>query len=539
MADHPVLVSWVAFNNDPYERDRRTSQYRPDVDEQLVPGPTLTLLFDAASPFCNRIRDVVLLGRLAPGDEVSRDRIRETEHAIQKTNGSIRVHSRFWNGQSPTDHRGLFLFLKSRLPEIRQQFPGRELVINLSPGTPAMHAVWILLAETGLVEPPFQIVQTVEPRHRGPSGSATVPVEIGLDTLYKAARASKPAQSSSAEDPAFWDPSRFRSDTLKRTYDEARRYAALNVPILILGERGTGKTTLASWIRAASPFRKPELDGAWPSVPCGQYTSETMRAELFGYKKGAFTGAERDHDGLLHRADGDTLFLDEIGDVSRDLQRLLIRAIEDGSYTPLGSPERRSSNFRLVTATNVPLPELRERVDPDFFDRISPLMLRVPPLRDIAGDLEWIWRGVWAEAASRACVHDVDRPEDDHERIVRHLQAHPLPGNVRDLYRVAYQLLAHPDGVLDALVSDALRSDELPGTTVEGSPVAATLRACADGAELDAVYDAHGVIPAKATLAAVQHYISTEARALAHRRRLRADDVTDVTDRTLLNWKLV
>src|SRR5690606_8652085 len=110
------------------------------------------------------------------------------------------------------------------------------------------------------------------------------------------------------------DPRQFRSTRLRALYDEARRAARLKVPVLLLGERGTGKTTLASWIRLRSPFRQEGLDRAWPAVPCGQYTSETMRAELFGYVQGAFTGAKKDHQGLLARANGDTLFLDEIGD---------------------------------------------------------------------------------------------------------------------------------------------------------------------------------------------------------------------------------
>src|SRR5690606_8723891 len=136
-----------------------------------------------------------------------------------------------------------------------------------------------------------------------------------------------------ASEQVLLDPRHFVSERLKRLYDRARRYAQLNVPVLILGERGTGKTTLASWIRSSSPFRDPSKDQSWPSVPCSQYSPETMRAELFGYVRGAFTDARTDTEGLLHVADGDTLFLDEIGDISRDLQRLLIRALEEKRFT--------------------------------------------------------------------------------------------------------------------------------------------------------------------------------------------------------------
>ena len=536
MAHAPVLVSWLAYNNDPFERDRRTGEFRPDRNGDRVPGPTLTLLFDEASPYQGKVSDVVMLGRATASDTTSKQRIEQTRAEIQRRESSISVHPFYWGGASPTDHKGLFEFLSKRLPEIRRRFPSRELVLNVSPGTPAMHAVWILVAETGIVEPPFQVVQTVEPRHRGSGGSAVVPVDIGLDTPFKAARASKPARPSQPEGPAFWDPTRFQSDALKRVYDQAQQYAPLDVPVLILGERGTGKTTLASWIRAASPFRKKAQDDHWPSVPCGQYTPETMRSELFGFKKGSFTGATKDHDGLLHQADGDTLFLDEVGDISRELQRLLIRAIEDGSYTPLGSTVRKTSDFRLITATNVPAPELPTRLDLDFLDRISPLRLRVPALREIPDDLDWLWEGVWQEATSRAGV-DEEPSDIDHEQVVGRLRDHPLPGNVRDLYRVAYQLLAGQGEMSDAAVDAALDPGLLNNSgQTAADPALATLRASAEGARLDAIYDEHGPIPTTAALTALKRYLAREARGLAARRHLKIDDVTDVRDRTLLNW---
>ncbi|WP_412068589.1 sigma-54-dependent transcriptional regulator [Rubrivirga sp. IMCC43871] len=541
----PALVSWIARNNDPFERERRSPELALGPDRKPVPGPTLTLLFDDDSPYQGQIKDVFLLAQIHPDSADERAAaqrvIQETTAAIAERDATVRVHTRFWKGTDPTDHRAIYDFLREHLPLIRNAVPGQELIVHASPGTGAMHTVWILLSETGMIDDPFAVVQTVPRRFRSPGDPAVLPVQIGIDTLYKTVRASRPAHPSDSEEPAFWDPSRFRSDALKRVYDEARRYAPLDVPVLILGERGTGKTTLASWIRANSPFRKPGLDDAWPSVPCGQYAPETMRAELFGYTKGSYTGADRDHDGLLHRADGDTLFLDEIGDVSSDLQRLLIRAIEDGSYTPLGSPERKTSDFRLLTATNVPVAELHGRLDPDFLDRISPLQLRVPPLRELTDDHDWIWRGVYYEAASRAGVNPDALAEESHGRVVSILQGHPLPGNVRDLYRVAYRLLAHADDVEDRL--DALTTDALAGGasasetgTAEDSPVASTLRACANGTSLDSVYSQHGPIPAKATITAVKSHIAQEVRDLAKRRDLRINDVADVTDRTLLNW---
>ena len=199
-----------------------------------------------------------------------------------------------------------------------------------------MHTVWVLMAETGFIEPPFTVVKSYRRSERG-GRPAVVPVELGIETFYKTYKASRPRQLGSEEQGVIWDPSRFRTDAMKRVYADARRVAPLNAPVLIRGERGTGKTTMANWIRSNSPYKREEQNANWPSVACGQYGPETMRAELFGYRKDAFTGATADREGLLAAAHRDTLFLDEVGDVSRDLQRLLIRA-ERESRSRLGGP---------------------------------------------------------------------------------------------------------------------------------------------------------------------------------------------------------
>jgi len=224
---------------------------------------------------------------------------------------------------------------------MRIKFPRRELLINISPGTPAMQTIRVLMAEAGFIAQPFRLVQTFKRKDRR-DRPAALDVRFGLRPFFERYEASRPREFTE-ETSRIWAPHKLVSAPMINLFKEARRVACLKTPILILGERGTGKTTLTGWIRAISPFRKKDLNDAWPAVACGQYTVETIRAELFGDTAQAFTGATKAKTGLLKIAHGDTLFLDEIDDVGSDPQRLLIRALKEKRFLPLGAnkPELR------------------------------------------------------------------------------------------------------------------------------------------------------------------------------------------------------
>ena len=543
----PVLVSWVAVNNDPYERERSTGQYRL-VENQPIPGPTLTLLYDQESPYAGRIRDVVLFSRNSLEESKEYRALTETMDYLRSHDPEIGITVEQWDGEDPTDHRGLFEFLRQRMPILRQRFVGRELVIHLSPGTPSMQTIWVLMGETGFIEPPLQLVKSYRKteRHGRP---AVVPVSLGIDTFYKAYRRSRPAHVSTEEQGILWDPGRFCTTRMRRLFAEARRYAQLNVPVMLLGERGTGKTTLASWIRMNSPFRREEQDAHWPAVACGQYSPETMRAELFGYLKGSFTGATRDTEGLLAAANGDTLFLDEVGDISPDLQRLLIKAIEEKKYLPLGDDHPRHSNFRLITATNLESDELRRRLHPDFLDRISLLVLQLPALRDISEELLWLWPDVYRQAAQRcgvtqATLHPEDGPA---QHVINSLKRHPLPGNLRDLFRVAYRILAarhdpaQPLSWTDAVdyglegLDSPAHYGESPKPTGASQALA---HAFAETQPLDALLHKLGPLDTRKLEKDLRAFLARELRRCARTYHKPVDQLCDVSERTLRTWAL-
>ncbi len=528
-----VLISWVAVNNDPFE------EKRPNV-----PGPTLTLLFDKNSPHKGDVGDVVLLHRQAEPDSKEQQAVAKTKQEIGRREKDIGLHCVPWCGDDPTDHRAIFEFLRRELPQLRRRFVGRELVIHISPGTPSMQTIWVLMGETGFIGPPFVLVKSYRSKDRR-GRPPVVPVKLDIETFYKAYISARPRRVASEEQRVLWDPTHFRTDRMKQLFAEARRFAALNVPVLLLGERGTGKTTLASWIRLHSPFRREDQDASWPAVACGQYSPETMRSELFGHRKGAFTGATQDNDGLIHAADGDTLFLDEVGDISRDLQRLLIRAVEEKEYVPLGAIKPQRSDFRLLTATNINADELHDRLDPDFLDRISLLQLRLPPLREVREELPWLWQETYREAARRSgVVESVAQLNADCEaQVVPALMGHPLPGNMRDLLKVAYRLLAAlgdpheplagPEAVHYALAD---LDDQSASTS---SVSAAVARAFADARDLDAAFDGcGGALPTKTVEADLRRFMGTELRRIASERGLSDDNVADTSGRTLRNWAL-
>ncbi len=531
-----ILFSWLAVNNDPYERERNGQ-----VAEPRRLGPTLTLLFDPESEFHNSIQHAIFLTQQ---DERTRNVLADTKKAIEELCRDFTVETHTFPGSDPTDHKAIYEFLIQILPEIRRIHLHDELIVHISPGTPSMQTVWVLMGETGMINGNFRLVKSYR-RGEG-EGQRVVSVNIGLETYYEAYKKSKPRNVENTEQYVAWDPAKFAEQgLLKNVYLQAKRFAALKTPILIFGERGTGKTTLANWIRSNSCYRSEKNDNSWPAVPCGQYSPELMRSELFGYTKGAFTGATRDKQGLLAIADGDTLFLDEIGDMSRDLQRLLIKAIEEKRFSPVGSDKVEQSDFRLICATNQPWTHLRECLDPDFLDRISLLTLELPPLRMIREELGWMWESAYSEAVKRSGLREGEFTRFDpatNEYVVKQLREreYPLNGNIRDLLKVAYNLIAlvgtnepsRMNAEIGELIFRLLHDD----SGLRASPEAFVAKAFANGSGLDDFFNTHARLESVKLFTRFRLFLGTELRRIANQRDVLVDDICDVSERTLRNW---
>ena len=219
----------------------------------------------------------------------------------------------------------------------------------------------------------------------------------------------------------------------------AARVARYDLSVLVLGESGTGKELLARAIHYASP----RANGAFVVENCAAIPETLLESELFGHKRGAFTGAYEDHIGLFQRADGGTVFLDEIGETSPAFQVRLLRVLQEGEVRPVGGTRALPVDVRVIAATHR---ELEQRVRDglfreDLYYRIAGVTFTVPPLRERVGDIEPIARRVVDEVGI-----ELGRPGAVlTDEAMACLMAYPWPGNIRELRNELARALALSD----------------------------------------------------------------------------------------------
>ena len=218
---------------------------------------------------------------------------------------------------------------------------------------------------------------------------------------------------------------------MDRVRELTQIYAGSEEPVLVTGETGTGKELLARAIHESSRRR----EGPFLPLNCSALQESMLESELFGHARGAFTGADREKRGLLEAADGGTLFLDEIGDMPAALQAKLLRAIQFGTFIPVGSVEERSVDVRIISATNKNLREdvARGSFRGDLFYRLNPLHIHIPPLRKRRRDIFPILKRL-------AEIRHLPLPAFSGE-AKEALLAHSFPGNVRELGSILERLV--------------------------------------------------------------------------------------------------
>ena len=225
-----------------------------------------------------------------------------------------------------------------------------------------------------------------------------------------------------------------KSRAMQEVYERILSAAATNANVIIYGDSGTGKELVAKAIHEMSTrSQKPFVP-----VNCAAIPEPLLESEFFGHKKGAFTGAHADKRGFLDIADGGTLFLDEVGELRLSLQAKLLRAIEDGGYTPVGSTVNKAADFRVIAATNRDLLEELRKGDmrEDFFYRIHVIPINVPPLRDRREDIPLLLEHFLKRYSEDGKMKPV--PGD----VIGELINYDWPGNVRELQNAIQRYLA-------------------------------------------------------------------------------------------------
>jgi DNA-binding NtrC family response regulator len=255
--------------------------------------------------------------------------------------------------------------------------------------------------------------------------------------------------------------------SMHRVVERARLAAASDASILLLGETGTGKEMLARAIHAASP------KAGRPFVPvnCGALPRELVESELFGFRRGAFTGAYTDAPGLFTTAAGGTIFLDEIGEMPKDAQVKLLRVLQEGEVRPVGSSRPVQVEVRVVSASNRPLAALRsECLREDLYFRIATVVIELPPLRARPEDVFVLARH-FVTRLSRRLGREITVARSALEALL----ASPLPGNVRELENVLESAAAlsadNPQTITDKDVKPLLAGPALSETSVAPQPL--------------------------------------------------------------------
>ncbi len=213
---------------------------------------------------------------------------------------------------------------------------------------------------------------------------------------------------------------------MRAVMDRAQAAARSDTPVLVLGETGTGKELIARAIHANSRRAKR------PFVPinCAALPRDLVESELFGHRRGAFSGAFSDHPGLFVAAHGGSLFLDEIGELPLEVQAKLLRVLQDGDVRPVGGLETRRVDVRIIAASNRTLVSLRDaHMRQDLFFRLSVLVIEIPPLRNRREDLPLLTAHFLAGIRGRG-VHAVSSVESDALEL---LADYPFSGNIREL----------------------------------------------------------------------------------------------------------
>ncbi|RYV01894.1 hypothetical protein SOPP22_12090 [Shewanella sp. OPT22] len=324
------------------------------------------------------------------------------------------------------------------------------LSINLSSGTPAMTAVSIILGKAKSNTVFYQ---------SAPNGNIfkdDIPFDFVAEYDASVARAVSAKATSIPNQCKAFDNIVAVSSEMKKIVATATKLAELDLPVLVLGETGTGKEVISNAIHAASSRASKSMK----TVNCGALPENLVDSILFGHVKGAFTGALKDHKGLFEQADGGTLFLDEIGELIPDIQVKLLRALQQGEITRVGDDKTITVDVRIIAATHRNLVSMVESGDfrEDLFYRLALGVIEIPALRHRIDDIEPLTNELAKEINENSKKHPSYKSKRISKKGINFIISQPWRGNVRELWNTLNRalLLSNKEEISEEDIQEAL-----------------------------------------------------------------------------------
>jgi DNA-binding NtrC family response regulator len=425
---------------------------------------------------------------------------------------------------SPTNFDEIYAAVTQTLDLAIQDLPEQpQLTFHLSPGTPAMAAIWVILGKTRYKA---ELIQSS--RQKGVE-TASVPFDIALspefvtDVFRMPDKQLEKLSAGSSEEASRFGELIYQGTAMQRLVSLAKKAAPRSVPILIEGESGTGKELLARAIHQAST----RSSKAFQVVNCGAIPSELVESELFGHVKGSFTGATKDHIGHFEAAHGGTLFLDEIGELPLPAQVKLLRAVQEGEVRRVGDSNLKRVDVRIIAATNRDLAAevAGNRFREDLFYRLAVLILKVPSLRDREGDLGPLIDGLLKrinEQSERAKEPGFKRKALSgaaRKILIREV----WPGNIRQLENTLRRAIVWADG--EVVSPEDVKEALMPASSVRTGVESIMNRPIGQGVDIQSII---GKV--------AEHYLRQAIEA-AHGNKSKAAQLVGLGSyQTLTNW---
>ncbi len=427
----------------------------------------------------------------------------------------------------PTDYPSIFSAANGVLAQVTggRKLSRESLCLHLSPGTPAMAAIWVLLGKS-------RYPATFYQSYAGTAWETDIPFDLVVDFVPELLRAPDRSlqnlASQSPQEVEGFEDIIGQSQAIRLAVGRAQKAAVRDVPVLILGETGTGKEMFARAIHAAS-HRK---EGPFLPINCAAMPKDLLESQLFGHAKGAFTGADKAREGAFEAANGGTLFLDEVGECGPEMQAKLLRALQpppgEGPchrvFQRLGETKDRFSDVRIVAATNR---NLRKEVNAnafreDLYYRLAVISLKLPPLRERRTDLPLLAKSLLNQINEQFALTEPGyEPKTLSRSAFSFMKRHAWRGNVRQLHNALVQAAVMCDG-------DVLKSGDLLTATAdyeEDEAAAAANVSLCDGFSVDkhldeiqrqllirAMDESDGVLAKASHLLGIENYQTFDAR---------------------------